>query len=349
MPDAYVGEIRMFAGDYAPVGWVPCDGQELPVQGNERLAELLSASFPGSSPDVFKVPDLRGRVPVGAGGSAEGTKFTVGEMGGEESVKLTAKEMPTHRHRARAQSTGPQLNTALGNVWADRSGAATYAAPPADRSMDRSTIESTGGTGAHENMMPYLALTFIMSTEGPMPTVSSGRTAVPAMLGEVRLFAVDTVPAGWVQCDGQLLDIADHQALFSLIGTSFGGDGQRTFAVPDMRGRVALQLPAGREAGKRGGSERHTLALSELPAHTHIVKGSATVSGAAPASAFPSKKVWGPVAGTTAIKPFGANPDVFLHRDAITDVGDGASHNNMQPYLTVAFCLNVRGIYPETP
>ena len=178
-------------------------------------------------------------------------------------------------------------------------------------------------------------------------------------LAEIRCFAGNFAPLSWAFCNGQLLSIADNTALFSLIGTTYGGDGQVTFALPDLRGRVPVGdgqgpgLPAV-YLGEMGGEVNHTLSINEMPAHTHLTTVIATAPAASVSNtATPSNTVApGPAAlGAGKSKSFGtadsnlAGPTVAAPTIALA--GGNQPHNNMQPYLGMNYIIAVEGIYPS--
>lgn len=166
-------------------------------------------------------------------------------------------------------------------------------------------------------------------------------------IGEIMIFAGNFAPNGWAVCDGQLLPINQNTALFSLLGTMYGGDGQTTFALPDLRGRVPLH--AGFSAGpglppyvqgQMGGETNHTLLPSELPAHTHTVfadTNNGTQSN--PDGAFPARNPAG-------IPAYGGGATAQMAPGTIQGGGSNLPHNNMQPYLGLNFCIALYGIYP---
>lgn len=147
-------------------------------------------------------------------------------------------------------------------------------------------------------------------------------------------------PKGWALCDGQLLPINQNQALFSLLGTTFGGDGRVNFALPDLRGRTPIHVGAGHTVGERAGEQAHTLNIQEIPQHGHLMMGS-TATGQAqdPAGAVlatvPGRAYTGAAALTT------------LRADSVTNVGGSQAHLNMQPFLTLSFCIALQGIFPS--
>ena len=164
MSNPYVGEIRMFAGNFAPVGWAFCDGSVLSISQNTVLFQLIGTTFGGNGIDIFALPDLRGRVPVHIGGG-----FTLGQTGGEEQVTLTVNQIPVHTHVPQANSsTGTQTSPA-GNVWASSSNFPFSANAPSAL-MAQSAISSKGSSHPHDNMIPFLAINFIISLFGIFPS-----------------------------------------------------------------------------------------------------------------------------------------------------------------------------------
>ena len=160
-------------------------------------------------------------------------------------------------------------------------------------------------------------------------------------VGEIKMFAFSRTINGWAPCDGRLLDIAGHDTLFTLIGTTYGGDGQTTFALPDLRGRRPVhwgQYPGAAPVtvGQRGGAETHTLVATEMPAHTHPVRAAATATVASPANA-----VWGP-----APADYGTTAGAVLAVACVTAAVGGQPHDNMPPFLVVNFQISLVGIYP---
>ena len=162
-------------------------------------------------------------------------------------------------------------------------------------------------------------------------------------IGEIRIFSFGFAPRSWALCNGQLLPINQNQALFSLLGTTYGGDGRTSFALPDLRGRVPLHVGPENVLGARAGAETVTLTAAQLPAHTHALQASADVAGATdPSGATLAKKprfgadVYAAAAPTTALAP-----------QAIGASGGGQAHTNLQPYSVLNFCIALTGIFPS--
>lgn len=167
-------------------------------------------------------------------------------------------------------------------------------------------------------------------------------------VGEIRLFAGPYTPEEWAPCDGRLLEISQFELLFSLIGTTYGGDGQRTFALPDLRGRLPLSTGQGPglsnyTLGQKGGSEAVTLNAGQYPAHTHHVRAS-TALGAEP---LPTGNVLGASAGVYLYHE--STPTESLNKESITPSRGGAQpHENRQPYLCLSFIIALNGLYPSS-
>lgn len=159
-------------------------------------------------------------------------------------------------------------------------------------------------------------------------------------LAEIRLFGFGIVPQGWLPCDGQILAINQNQALFSLLGTTYGGNGQTTFALPDLRGRVPVGLGNGVTLGQFAGEENHTLTAAEMPAHVHMAMGSSATG----AQSNPTGNAW----ATVTDNPFSTQtPNATLNPAAIGMAGESTGHSNMQPYLTLQYCIATQGIFPS--
>ena len=160
-------------------------------------------------------------------------------------------------------------------------------------------------------------------------------------VGEIRMFAGNFAPAGWMFCEGQLLPISENETLFQLIGTTYGGDGESTFALPDMRGRIPIHQGNGIILAETGGAEEINLTVNQIPGHTHPLIGSATNGS----QAFPAGNV---LASSTVITPYAPEtPNGVMAQTAITSVGGSQSHTNFQPYLCVDFIISLFGIFPS--
>jgi microcystin-dependent protein len=160
-------------------------------------------------------------------------------------------------------------------------------------------------------------------------------------LSELRIFSFGFAPQGWALCNGQLLPINQNQALFSLLGTTYGGDGRVNFALPDLRARTPLHVGNGHTLGERGGAQAHTLSISELPTHVHTVNGS-SVTGTVP---VPATAYLGVAAQQPYLPP--DNSLAALNPATVANVGGSQAHLNMQPFLVLNFCIALQGIFPS--
>ena len=157
-------------------------------------------------------------------------------------------------------------------------------------------------------------------------------------LGEIRIFPLQYAPRGWALCNGQLLAINQNQALFSVLGTTYGGNGINNFALPNLQGRLPLHLGNGFILGQSGGEAAHTLLLSEIPAHNHGVNGSTTAAS----QGSPSGNLWG-----TGNSAYLSKSNTSMNPSAIANSGGNQPHQNMPPYLTLTICIALTGIFPS--
>ncbi len=288
----FLGQIRQFAGNFAPRGWEFADGQLIQVEQNPALFSLLGTTYGGNGRTNFALPDLRGRTAIHAGMGTGLSDRPFGQTLGVEEVKLSVPELPSHSH----------------------------ALPSSD--------DSTGDTGdsqPHTNMQPLTAVNYIVAREGIFPSRSATERAAPPLdagggsggidpfIGQISLFAGNFAPRGWELANGQLLPVAQNDALFALYGTTYGGDGRTTFALPDLRGRAALQPGNGpglssRRLGEKLGIEEVTLNELQLPSHDHSLPQPDATTG---------------------------------------DTGGGQPHTNMQPSLALNYIIALEGVFPS--
>lgn len=160
-------------------------------------------------------------------------------------------------------------------------------------------------------------------------------------IGEIRMFAGNYAPVGWMKCDGQLLPIAQFETLYSLIGTTYGGDGQTTFALPDLRGRIPMHLSPSHVLGESGGVESVTLTRSQLPSHSHTPQ----VDGDLGSGSSPSRMNW----ASSELSNYSTETQnlVPMNASAIALAGEGQPHDNVMPSLGVTFIISIFGIYPS--
>ncbi|MGE3239957.1 MAG: phage tail protein [Pirellulales bacterium] len=265
----YLGQIDVFAGQSLPPEDVSADGRLLPKNQNTALFALLGTTYGGDGTNSFAVPDLRGRVAIHEGQSAGLAERTLGEATGSEQVVLTASQLPAHNHSL------PNSTTA--------------------------TTGTTGGNALQPNMGPSLTVNYIIATSGLDPSSQSGSDGT--FMGQLRLFAGNFAPTGFAFADGQLLSVGDYPELFSVLGSTYGGDGAETFALPDLRGRVPIDVGSGpgltsRTLGSISGAEAVALSVANLPSHAHAVSvpGDFSLNGVVDAADY---VLWRDGLGTT--------------------------------------------------
>ncbi len=232
------GFVYSFAGNYAPGSSQLADGSLLSIQQNQALFSLLGTTYGGNGRTTFALPDLRGRAIIGQGFAPGLTTRYAGNATGETLTTLTVAQLPSHTHALPGGgSTG-----------------------------------ATGGGQPFSNMMPSLTLHTLIAASGafPAPAGSSGSIDA-AFLGQIATFAGTFTPGGWLEANGALLPISEYDALFSVIGTTYGGDGQTTFALPNLTGRVAVGRNANHPLGTTWGEEATTLTPEQMPQHAHLL------------------------------------------------------------------------------
>ncbi len=366
------GEIRYFAGAFEPTGWAFADGRFMDLNDptNADLFGVIGTTY-GAQPDMFALPDLRGRTGAHVGTGTGLSTRSLGEAFGARTVSLGENNLPGHTHTLSGgntfptgggvahENTSPSLGLNFGVVTTGglnvlgRVGVTAGSTLPAGQMaadgtlLDKTTFSalhsvvgdvygstatefalpdlrsrgalgkgqggglssrqrgdsfgleaisltegqipshshtlpgggdsgSTGGGGSHGNMGPSLTMTYAISETGTVPISGAPGDIDGDFFGQVSLFSGSAAPAGWLEANGDLLNIVDHTALFSLFGTIYGGDGLNTFGLPDLRGRVPVGFGTGPglqaiTLGESGGVEEVTLGVSELAAHTHTV------------------------------------------------------------------------------
>jgi microcystin-dependent protein len=242
--DPFLAEVVLSANPTIPNGWLSTDGQILPLSQNTALFALLGTDYGGNGATTFALPDTRGRSVIHTGnGPGPGlSDQSLGQVQGNESLILLPSNLPPHLHTL----------------------------PPSP--------DLTGITGLgipQTNMQPTLAMNYIIALSGVYPLREEGNISMDdPFIGEISLFAGNFAPQGWAFCDGQILPLAQNTALFSILGTYYGGDGRTTFALPDLRDRLAVGFGQGPglslwDLGQQDGTEINSLSISEMPAHTH--------------------------------------------------------------------------------
>jgi microcystin-dependent protein len=173
MAQPYIGEIRMFGGNFAPAGWLFCNGQQLPISENEALFQLIGTTYGGDGESVFNLPNLQSRIPMHMGTGPDGTTYQIGEMAGVESVTLTTQQIPVHNHpliASNAAGAGAPGNALLGVPASNQQGVMTYNATAPATPLHPNTVLPIGGSQPHENCQPFLCVSYIISLYGIFPS-----------------------------------------------------------------------------------------------------------------------------------------------------------------------------------
>ena len=353
----YVGQIAIFGFNFAPAGWAFCQGQLLPISKNTGLFSILGTVYGGDGRSTFALPNLVG-VPVGAGQAPGRSDYTIGQSGGEAAVALTPQQLPSHSHAFnvlanQATSTSPEGNQ-LAQAWQAQAqtdnvvGSYSDSPAAAKTTLAPDAIVANGSGQPHNNLQPYLTLNYCVALQGVMPNQPPPGVREP-FAGEISICAFGNPPPGWALCEGQVLPINGNQALFALLGTNFGGDGQRTFALPDLRGRVPLNFGANFSLGQRGGEEAHTLSAAEIPAlmadpispNVGNTPSPATVLGISSGKSVPDNVPF------TANLNNSAAGNANLAGPSLGNSGGGQPHLNMMPSLALGFCIALQGPFPQ--
>lgn len=339
MSEPLIGEIRLFAFPQPPAGWLRCDGQLLTRTQHAELFRVLGTLYGGDEHTTFALPNLQGRVAVHAGHGIQ-----LSQRGGEEAHRLTLAELPNHTHLLSANAAG-SVGTAMHHFWGSLAGAYSTTPDEPDAALGALALAPAGDGEPHSNLQPYLVANYCIAALGTPPQPDTA-PQTDGLVGEVRLFAGGVTPRGWAPCDGQLLSTRDHTHLYAILGTLYGGDGQSTFALPDLRGRVPLHEGHGpglssHALGQSGGDADVMLTQSELPMHSHVARCAAGSSQSGPEEAL-----WSGSSGAeNAYAP--STDNTLMSPRCVEFVGGNAAHDNMQPYLGLSYIVALDGSFPE--
>jgi microcystin-dependent protein len=331
----------MFGGAFAPAGWADCDGQLLAISQNAALFALIGTVYGGDGHTTFALPDLRGRIPLGMRGG------NLGAAAGTETVTLTEAMIPTHSHPAACGGKATTVIPMLG-YWATNTDGAVgqYSSQGSNAVMASDAIAVSGGGQPHDNIQPYLCVRYIIALEGIAPPRNDGtHLADGPLLGQISIFSFAFAPNGWAWCNGELRSIAQNEGLFSLLGTTYGGDGATTFGLPNLQSRVAVCSGQGQDLspyalGQVGGQTAHTLTPQQMPSHTHDAATAIDTSEVSPQAHY-----WAPNANGNSM--YSTTLTRTMSPNAVGMAGSSRPHPNMQPSLTVNFCIAVQGVYPS--
>jgi microcystin-dependent protein len=367
----FFGEIRAVAFNFAPQGWLPCDGRELEIAQYEALYKALGTTYGGDGVTTFALPDYRGRAPVGMGIGPGLHGIEQGEQGGAQELTLTSAHLPTHPHDASATIAGSFASSSsekpADNIFAvvtldDGITQLFSYAPPTTANATLApdavtvTVQPAGDSQPVPLMNPYLGTNFVMSTYADADPDNGD-----VLLGEIRVLSspLSEPSTPWAPCEGQLLSIAQNQQLFSLLRNTFGGDGVTTFALPDYRGRAAVGVggpDGGITQGQQGGSQELTLEREQMPQHTHATTASIAVAMKPGVSESPAGNIPAIVVnddGITQLPAYApaksANAPLAPSAAQVTvqPTGDNQAVPLMNPYLGTRFVIALQGIYPS--
>jgi microcystin-dependent protein len=333
----------MFGGNFAPVGWALCDGSLMAIDQNAALFQLIGTTYGGDGVSTFALPNLQGRVPIHQGGSS-----IIGLLAGSETITLVAAQVPGHVHTAFGTSAGASTGGPAGALYAVTDSAHQLYAPAAAGApavMAPQTLSPGGGTRVAQQLDAVHCHHLHHLVERDLSFPKLGATVADQFLGEIRIFGGNFAPSGWATCDGQLLAISQNTALFSILGTMYGGNGTTNFALPNLQGSVPMDQGNGigltpRVVGEVGGVPTVTLLSNELPGHVHSFKG----VNALGELSTPGGNL---LAEQRTLVPY-ATPAAgqAMASQAIGLAGGNGPHNNLQPYLVMTFIIALQGVYP---
>lgn len=314
----------------------------------DTLFNLIGATYGGDGQSTSGLPNLQSRIPVHQGTSPQGSTYVMGQLSGVENVTLQISQMPAHSHLLNAQSgTGTQPSPS-GGVWANSPLDQFSAAAPTTQmsnvllqnSGDRSRIATYPPICASTSPFPFSEFSHRrLNSARKQQTTRKGVSMGTPYLSEIRLVSFGFAPRGWVQCNGQILPINQNQALFALLGTTYGGNGVQTFALPDLQGATPIHLGNGYVQGQVGGEVNVTLNSTQIPSHTHQAQGVSTVANLEPAA--------GDAWANSAQNPYAASANTTMSGNTVTQTGGGQPRPNQPPYLVMNFVMAAQGIFPS--
>jgi len=339
-----LAELMITPYGFAPTGWALCNGQFLSIVQNSALFSLIGTYYGGNGTSNFALPNLQARVPLGAGQGNGLSLRTIGESGGSAGVTLLQTELPSHHHSLQANGGDGTSNNPTGLVYASNAENDLVFGAAGESTLGANTLSASGGGQAHNNMPPYQVFNVCIALEGVYLNGSD------QYIGEIKLFPGNVYSNlqdnGWAACDGSLLPIAENEVLFDLIGTTFGGDGESTFALPDLQGRIPIGAGQGpglsnRIIGERGGEETVTLTTNQIPAHNHAFQVSSQVGTTkTPAGNYIAANLEG-------VPQFASGETEGMNVTGMNNTGSSQPHENMPPFLAINYIISLGGIFPS--
>ena len=370
----------MFAGSFEPRDWAFCDGREMnfSAKENRNLLDAIGFLYGEGASGYFLLPNLQSRFPMHFGHGSGLTNRKIGSSGGEESKALNSNSMPSHGHTLDYGNGDPAVYPAAnsgagtssdpqGRFPAQSGGVDLYSADTPGHmgnpkvGASGSTSDATGQDPAapFTNRQPYQTINHIIAIKGQAPYSINTKFDRPPFLGEITMMGTDFPPVGWLRCNGAILQIAQHQALFSVIGNRFGGNGSTTFALPDLQGRTPMHPASENELGKKGGVEGNQLDISNLPSHLHAVSGSGEATAKIPAgsdsedSAAPGPELAMGISSGGNLYSSSATVEMGSHAESVSPeveaTGKSQPIPNIQPTQVLNFVICSNGIFPPRP
>lgn len=353
---ACMGEIKLFAFNYAPRDFQFCDGTLLTIANNERLFSLLENKYGGDGINIFALPDMRGRVSVGIGrGKGLSKNWQLGEKFGEEEVRLTDGNLPSHKHSCKVSSDEGNTNNPEWSLLSSAIGGYKIYSSLENKSevvfMHSASITSTGHNVPHENMMPTMALNYCICTNGIDPRREEEEEE--PLIGEIKIFANDFAPVGFMKCNGSSMYINDDtRALFALIQYTFGIFGNN-FSLPDLRGKVVAHRSKKLCFANTQGSIDAEVTLAHMPSHNHYMRVSPkeATESVISADVFPAiGNIIGSRGKKYIIDIYNSDfYNCYMNSEMLSKQGKGENHENRQPYLALNYCICVDGDFPYHP
>lgn len=345
MADNGIGSIIMFGGISPIAGYLSCDGRLYAISQYRDLFNVIGTTYGGDGVATFATPDLSSRIPIHVGSGPGLSPRTLGQKGGSEQASLSVAQMAAHTHAMSGGEAPATDRGATSTSGLAESQGRIYEAGTSPVAMSSVSVSTTGVSTPHNNVQPFLALNFLIAWQAN----TDFTYGLNPFLAEIRMFGGNFVPKGWAACEGQVMFIRNATALFSLLGTTYGGDGLNTFALPDLRGLAPMGVNftgslSQHFLGDSGGSQSVMLTTANLPAHAHAVTGSSAVA----LSNDPAGKTLGvPFSGDNLYAPAAGTQTGLT--GVLGSTGGNQPHNNMQPYLAVNYMIALQGTYPQRP
>ncbi|MBS7526926.1 tail fiber protein [Fusibacter paucivorans] len=347
-----VGEIKIFAGTYAPKNWEFCDGQMLSKKKHEALYDLIGTTYGSISDTTFALPDLRGRVPVHKGTGTGLSTYQLGEKKGETSVRLSPQHLPKHTHKFYVSSRKATEEMPFNHLIADSDINLYLDAKSSEKRVEMSplTISRMGDGRPHTNLQPFTSIGYIICVNEETSTESdAGSDAVlmDQFIGEVRVFSYYHVPKGWLRCNGKSFGINKYSSLYGVIDVQFGGKEHVEFNVPNITERIVIHRNDDFKIGLTGGTEKVRINTSEMPKHTHSLR---VIPEDANENLCDSNYMLAKADynGSRVFKSYYDEYDNYaeMGEAAIDAAGESSAHDNVMPSFSLEYCIAYEGTYP---